>query len=236
MDRAGPEVRMSKKTEMSRRHVLQSLLAVPVATAAAGCADDDGAFDGGAGDGGSSDAQIAQDGAVRDAQMAQDAGRDAQMTQDAQVCDLTPDDVEGPFYTADAPVRMQLAADEEPGDRITVRGRVLDVDGCTPLAGYVVDAWHADAAGAYDNEGFKLRGKMSTDASGAFAIDTVRPGRYPDRPFIHIHFKIRRPDGGEVLTSQLYFDDDPQLPRDGVRGPVISLAAGVGTVDIIVPA
>jgi protocatechuate 3,4-dioxygenase beta subunit len=42
----------------------------------------------------------------------------------------------------------------------------------------------------------------------------VKPGRYTGRTR-HIHVKVQRPDG-EVLTTQLYFPDEPQNESDGI--------------------
>src|SRR5439155_25016642 len=105
---------------------------------------------------------------------------------DGGVCVQTNADIEGPFYRADAPFRTQLAAANEPGERLTVRGIVYAPDCVTPLAGVVVDVWHANAAGHYDNDGspnpdpsaYLLRGRMQTGADGVYEYETVIPGRY----------------------------------------------------------
>ena len=91
-------------------------------------------------------------------------------------------------------------------------------DGCTPLAGAVVDVWHCDALGIYSDTtdpGFNtvgkkfLRGYQVTDANGTARFTTIYPGWYQSRT-VHIHFKIRTaPMSGRSyeFTSQLYFDD-----------------------------
>ncbi len=95
--------------------------------------------------------------------------------------------------------------------------------------------WRYDADGRYDNAGFTLRGRISSDDEGAFIIDTILPGSYPDRPQRHIHVKVRRPDDSDLLTTQIYFSDDPNLGCHST-GPRISLVDGYGTLDFIVPA
>jgi len=56
-------------------------------------------------------------------------------------CTPTGQDVQGPFYLPNAPFRTNLAQPDESGDKLIVRGRVLDA-GCESLADAVVDIWH----------------------------------------------------------------------------------------------
>ena len=85
---------------------------------------------------------------------------------------------------------------------------------CRPLADAVVDLWHADDAGEYDNRGFRLRGFVRTDAQGRYAFRTIRPGNYPGR-VRHFHMKVQAP-GSALLTTQLYFPGEPGNARDGL--------------------
>jgi protocatechuate 3,4-dioxygenase beta subunit len=68
--------------------------------------------------------------------------------------------------------------------------------------------WHADGAGVYDNEGYKLRGHFFTNAEGAYRLSTVTPGLYPGRTR-HFHVKVRPPGDAPLLTTQLYFPGEP---------------------------
>lgn len=116
---------------------------------------------------------------------------------------LTSPNMEGPYYKAGAPERASLIEPGMLGTPIRVSGHVFDQT-CTPLTGARVDFWQADASGAYDNEGYTLRGYVVTDADGAYVIDTIEPGIYPGRP-PHVHVKVFAPDGRELLTTQMYF-------------------------------
>lgn len=78
----------------------------------------------------------------------------------------------------------------------------------------MLDFWQANPAGEYDNAGFHLRGHQYTDAEGFYRLDTVVPGVYVGRTR-HLHVKVQAP-GGSVLTSQLYFPDEPANARDGL--------------------
>jgi protocatechuate 3,4-dioxygenase beta subunit len=93
------------------------------------------------------------------------------------------------------------------GTRLILVGYVLDQN-CNPLPNAWLDFWQTDARGEYDNEGYRLRGHQYTDAQGRYSLDTVLPGLYLSRPIEHIHVKVQ-PQGGEVVTSQLYFPDRP---------------------------
>jgi len=125
----------------------------------------------------------------------------------------TPAETEGPYFKAGSPDETALATDEMTGTRLHVNGYVVNTN-CQPMAGALVDFWQADASGQYDNSGYTLRGHQSTDAAGHYDLETVVPGLYPGRTR-HIHVKVQAP-GGPVLTTQLYFPDEPNNARDGI--------------------
>ena len=83
---------------------------------------------------------------------------------------------------------------------------------CRPVANALVDLWHADGAGDYDNRGFRCRGHQFTDAQGRYGFVTVLPARYTGRTR-HFHVKVQAANG-PVLTTQLYFPDEPGNARD----------------------
>ncbi len=116
--------------------------------------------------------------------------------------EVTPPLTEGPFYTPGSPQRTNLIEEGMPGERIIIRGYVLDRN-CQPVSNVWLDFWQADANGAYDNAGYTLRGQQYSDAQGRFVLETVLPGEYPGRT-PHIHVKVQ-PPGGDMLTTQLFF-------------------------------
>ncbi|HJR79075.1 MAG TPA: hypothetical protein VJ821_03315 [Anaerolineales bacterium] len=120
---------------------------------------------------------------------------------------LTQPQTEGPYYKPDTPERQTLFEEGMPGRRLILVGYVLDQN-CQPIPNTWLDFWQADANGEYDNTGYRLRGHQFTDSQGRYYLDTVLPGLYSSRPIEHIHVKIQ-PEGGEVITSQLYFPDRP---------------------------
>jgi protocatechuate 3,4-dioxygenase beta subunit len=149
----------------------------------------------------------------------------------------TEDNIEGPFYRKNAPFRSKLA-DGIKGAPLVISGRVLTPGG-NPLRDAVVDVWHADGAGDYDNnsDNFFLRGRIRTDKEGLYRIETVMPGQYDlgeaKRP-AHIHYKVTA-DAHRTLTTQLYFKDDPWIPRDPFvrKSLIIELKKDSGTFDIV---
>ena len=135
----------------------------------------------------------------------------------------TPEDVEGPFYKAGAPVRASLAEPGSKAEKLVLTGAVRWAD-CKPLAGVMLDFWHADARGEYDNGGYRYRGVVTTDAEGRYRLETNLPPPYSGRPR-HIHVRLQRP-GGKILTTQLYF---PGESRGADRALVVKLERRAGT-------
>ena len=130
----------------------------------------------------------------------------------------TAEQTEGPYFKRSSPLRQSLLEDGMAGERLLLGGRVLDTR-CQPIAKALLDFWQADAGGAYDNRGFRMRGHQFSDASGAFRLDTVVPGLYPGRAR-HIHVKLQAP-GGRVLTTQLYFPDEAGNRGDMIFSPAL---------------
>lgn len=133
----------------------------------------------------------------------------------------TPRQIEGPYYTPQTPRRSNLI-DGLPGEILVLEGRVLSTT-CQPVAGAIVDLWSCDAQGVYDNTGFKLRGHQITNAQGWYRFETLMPGAYGNSSFRrtpHLHVKIQ-PPASSLLTTQLYFPDQPLNQRDGFFNPAL---------------
>lgn len=139
---------------------------------------------------------------------------------DISECDETTVDYygEGPFYTDNPPMidNNILAPVGEPGDRMIISGRVLNLDCNEFIPNTIVDVWHASNAGQYDNSGYHLRGYTTSNDQGFYLFETIRPGKYLNgskyRPS-HIHYKIT-PPGFPQLTTQLYFAGDTDIAAD----------------------
>ena len=138
----------------------------------------------------------------------------------AQTCgSVTARQTEGPFFTPNSPKRTSFFEGGEKS-RILVVGTVLSAQ-CKPVPNALLDFWHSDEQGEYDNRGFRYRGHQHADAQGRYRLETIVPAEYPGRTR-HIHVKVQAP-GGRILTTQLYFPGDPGNQRDGIYRPELEV-------------
>jgi protocatechuate 3,4-dioxygenase beta subunit len=121
------------------------------------------------------------------------------------------------------------------GERILVRGRVLDADGL-PLRGALVEVWQANAGGRYRHDvdrhpapldpNFSGAGRCLTDDEGRYAFTTIKPGAYPWRNHpnawrpAHIHFSLFGRSFAQRLVTQMYFPGDPLFAFDPIFNSV----------------
>jgi protocatechuate 3,4-dioxygenase beta subunit len=125
----------------------------------------------------------------------------------------TVSETEGPFFKPKSPERSDLRELGAKGKPFELSGFVLTKN-CRPVRGAVVDLWHADEDGEYDNIGFRYRGHVITEPDGAFRFHTIVPALYPGRTR-HYHVKVQAPRS-RLLTTQLYFPNEPRNPSDGL--------------------
>jgi len=64
------------------------------------------------------------------------------------------------------------------GRRLVVSGVALGTD-CRPVPRALLDFWQADAAGRYDNDGYRLRGHQLADARGRYRSRRSCPASIP---------------------------------------------------------
>ncbi len=155
----------------------------------------------------------------------------------ADADDPTPPLTEGPYFTPRSPRRRSIVPAGARGTRLTLTGRVLTTAG-KPVARALIDFWQCDAAGVYDNSGYRFRGHQLTDARGRYSLLTVVPGLYPGRTK-HIHVKVQAPRK-PVLTTQLFFPGAAANRSDGIytaecliRGWRLVQGRRVGTFDFV---
>ena len=126
-----------------------------------------------------------------------------------------------------------MVNDSTRGERITVRGRVIDGAGA-PLRDAMIEIWQADADGLY-NSPAEMRGTADPNFSGwgrcpavptlgEFVFQTIKPGRVPYKDgrlmAPHITFWIVARGINLGLQTRMYFADeadanaqDPMLSR-----------------------
>ena len=164
----------------------------------------------------------------------------------------TPRTIEGPLYVAGAPLcegeaRMDDGTELDQATVMFLEGVVRDTDG-QPVAGAVVDLWHANTQGNYSyfdksQSEYNLRRRIVTDAEGRYRARSIVPcgygcdpqgptqecldllGRHGQRP-AHIHFFLSAP-GHRHLTTQInlagekyLWDDFAYATRDGLVGDI----------------
>jgi protocatechuate 3,4-dioxygenase beta subunit len=120
---------------------------------------------------------------------------------------------EGPYFKPSSPQRADLVEPDTKGRLVEINGQVL-TRSCRPVDRALIDLWHADERGEYDNAGFRYRGHLFTDREGRYRFHTILPALYPGRTR-HYHIKVQAPER-PVLTTQLYFPDEPANRRDGL--------------------
>ena len=117
--------------------------------------------------------------------------------------------------------RAQIAHDDEPGERIVLRGRVFMPDGETPAPDVLVYAYQTDATGVYPMRGGEtgnarrhgaLRAWLRTDSEGRYEIRTIKPAPYPSRTEpAHIHVTLTARGGDEHWIDDFWFEGDPLI-------------------------
>jgi protocatechuate 3,4-dioxygenase, alpha subunit len=113
---------------------------------------------------------------------------------------------------------------EPVGERIVVRGCVLDGDG-RPVSNSLVEIWQANTAGRYNHpaddrssqyldEDFSGFGRSGTDAGGEFSFLTVKPGPVPgpggEVQAPHVMVSVFARGLLKRLVTRVYFPDEEE--------------------------
>ena len=129
---------------------------------------------------------------------------------------------------AGAPPRGRVSPQGEPGQALTVSGIVVGPDG-VPVAGASLYVYQTDHEGYYgvkpasDNRNPRLKVFLRSDARGAWAFDTVKPGSYPNSKIpAHIHFEISAP-GRPAKIFEIVFEGDPFVTPEMRSNPAFSV-------------
>lgn len=138
------------------------------------------------------------------------------------------------------------------GERVSIRGRVIDADG-KPVNDAAVEIWQANSHGRYAHpedkqdkpleKKFRGYGRSLTDDSGAFRFSTIKPGRVPgpsgrlQAPHLTVTIFMR----GLLkhLQTRIYFPDEPANAEDPIlalvpaarRSTLIARRAADGTLE-----
>ena len=148
----------------------------------------------------------------------------------AQELVRTPRQTEGPYYPRQLPLDQDndlLIINDSitpaVGEIVEISGRDLTPSG-SPVRNATVEIWQADNTGAYIHPrsvghakrdmNFQGYGRFETASDGEYRFRTIKPALYSGRTR-HIHFKIRSA-GRQDLTTQCYFQGEPQNANDNV--------------------
>ncbi len=132
--------------------------------------------------------------------------------------------VSGPFEAAEPASSARVADVSEPGERLSLTGRVLSPRTDEPVAGAQLYVYQTDADGYYSpgtdsSANPRLKATVQTDDQGRFELHTIRPGSYPgSRVHQHIHFKLSAPGRGRT-QGEIVFADDPLLSASRRQSP-----------------
>jgi protocatechuate 3,4-dioxygenase, alpha subunit len=113
------------------------------------------------------------------------------------------------------------------GERIAIRGRILDGDG-QPVPDAVVEIWQANSEGKYAHPDdpqakhidplFQGYGRTPTDDQGLFQFRTIKPGPVPapdgKMQARHIAVSIFMRGLLKRLVTRIYFPDEPANSAD----------------------
>lgn len=129
---------------------------------------------------------------------------------------------------AGAPATGRVVPDGEPGQPLSVSGVVVAADG-TPVGGASLYVFQTDHEGYYgvkpasDNRNPRLKLFLRSDARGAWAFTTIKPGSYPNsRVPPHIHFEVSAP-GRPPKIFEIVFEGDAFVTPEMRRSPAFSV-------------
>ncbi len=152
----------------------------------------------------------------------------------AEMLKQTPSQTVGPFFHFGLKFRNVLVDDQTQGQRILLRGQVLDGDG-QPVPDALIEIWQADCHGIFNHPADPRRTQAdphfngfgrSDTTQGGYTFKTVKPGRVPwadqpdqhdQAPHVNVHVFAR----GMLIhaMTRLYFADEPSNETD----PVLNL-------------
>lgn len=152
----------------------------------------------------------------------------------------TPSQTVGPYFAIALPwpEGPYVVAEDTPG-AFWIRGTVTDGAG-DPIPDALIETWQANPSGQFPvdpDAAFRGFGRCPTDAGGAYAIRTVRPGAVPgvdgalQAPHIDVTVLMRgllRP-----VITRIYFPDEPANASDAV---LVSLPEANRSTMIATPA
>ena len=148
----------------------------------------------------------------------------------------TPSQTVGPFFhyaLTDAPDQNILVNDETQGNRILIKGQVIDGAGKL-VSDAMLEIWQADVNGIYNHPedpnqsdadpNFAGFGRTPTNDNGIYSVKTVKPGTvaYENDKQQAPHINVRVFARGMLIHvyTRLYFSDEAEA---NVSDPILNL-------------
>lgn len=135
---------------------------------------------------------------------------------------------------------IKIAHENEPGNRILIKGKILMNDSLTPIQDVFIYAYHTDNNGYYSKKGnekgvHKFHGRLhgwgKTDAFGNFEISSIKPARYPENRFpAHIHAVLKIPGKIPFYINDFVFKDDALVNESYVNS--LYAPGGSGVIEL----
>src|SRR5579871_1631722 len=133
----------------------------------------------------------------------------------------TPSQTVGPFFHFGLKFDNVLVDDQTRGQRIYIKGRVIDGDG-QPVPDAMIEIWQPDAQGIFNSPAdprhadvdphFRGNGRAETRPAGYFSFKTIKPGRvaWNEETLQAPHINVRVFARGMLLhaATRLYFSDE----------------------------
>ena len=147
--------------------------------------------------------------------------------------------------------KVTLVPSNEPGTRITVKGKINDTNN-KPLSNVLVYVYHTDNKGWYsdtaghvsgmggDRRHARLFGYFKTNDDGTFEFHTIQPKGYPNSNLPqHIHFEVFSNNEQALIITELLFNEDPRLTpaireRMTDEGAIISSNSGTQSAPVYI--
>jgi protocatechuate 3,4-dioxygenase alpha subunit len=143
----------------------------------------------------------------------------------------TPSQTAGPFLSIGmiyGPAQNELVNEQTAGQRIVIRGQVLDGE-AEPVTDALVEIWQPDAQGIFNHPAdprqeqadpnFRGFGRAESRRGGQFEFQTVKPGsRDGAAPYINVRLFAR----GMLIhaVSRIYFADEAANETDPVLNSI----------------
>lgn len=137
---------------------------------------------------------------------------------------------------------MEIARQNETGERMVIFGTIFKSDGKTPYSNVILYAYQTDQKGYYSKSGNeqgaqkwhgRLHGWCKTDKNGRYEIQSIRPAPYPSNTMpAHIHMAVKEPLNKQPYYITDFVFKDDRLVNERYLKSINQRYGGTGIVDL----